>query len=60
MGTGSEGIAASRCDGENDELGSREAHNVTSSPQEDCGVSESEMGEGEGATEKSRLDRTAI
>jgi hypothetical protein len=60
MGTGSEGTAASSCDAENGELGSGEAHNVARSPQEDCGVSESEMGEGEGATEKSRLDRTAI
>jgi len=45
MGEGSEGIAASSGDSENNGLGSCEAHNVGISPQEDRRRSKSEMGE---------------
>jgi hypothetical protein len=43
MGKGSEWIAANRAS-EDHGPGSREAHHVTSSPQEDCGVPACEMG----------------
>jgi hypothetical protein len=50
MGKGSEWIAANRAS-EDHGPGSREAHHVTSSPQEDCGVPACEMGEVEGRKE---------
>ena len=55
MGEGSEGIAASG-DSENNGLGSCEAHHVSSSPQEDRGVSESAVGENKGAAEEGCLE----
>jgi hypothetical protein len=51
MGKGSEGIAASSCDSEDNGLGSCKAHHVSSSPQEDCGVSAGEVGEVESRKE---------
>jgi hypothetical protein len=50
MGEGSEGIAANG-DSENT-LGPREAHDVSSRPEEDRGVSTGEMGEAEGGAEE--------
>jgi hypothetical protein len=58
MGEGSERVAASG-DSKNNHRGSCEAHNVSSCPQEDWGVSAGKVGESEGATEKGRLDRTS-
>jgi hypothetical protein len=54
MGEGSQRITTSR-DSENNGLGSCKAHHVSSGSQEDCCVSAGKVGEGEGATEKSRL-----
>jgi hypothetical protein len=56
MGTGSEWIAASSGDSENDTVGSCEAHHVGSSPKEDCGVSKSTMGKAESSTEEGCVD----
>jgi len=53
---GSYKIATSVGDTEVNGLGSGETHHVSSSPQEDRGVSESEMGESKGAAEKGRLE----
>jgi hypothetical protein len=58
MGEGSERIAANRAS-EDNEPGSCEANDVSSSPQEDCSVSESAVGENKGAAEKSRLEGRA-
>jgi hypothetical protein len=54
MGKGSEWIAAGS-DSENNGIGSRKAHHVSGSSQEDCCVSKSEMGEVEGAAEEGRI-----
>jgi hypothetical protein len=45
MGENSEGIATNSSGSESYKLGSCEAHDVSSSPQETFGVSESEMAE---------------
>jgi hypothetical protein len=50
MGKGYKGIAAN-CDSENNRLGSREAHHVRVSPQEDCSGTASKVGEVEGRKE---------
>jgi hypothetical protein len=50
MGKDSSSVQAD-CDSEANNPGSCEAHNVTSSPQEDCGVPACEMGEVEGRKE---------
>jgi hypothetical protein len=51
MGEGSEWIAASGW-GENNGLDTCEARHVRISPQEDCGGTAGEMGEGEGCAEE--------
>jgi hypothetical protein len=48
MGKGSERIAASSCDSENNGLGSCEAHHVSISPPEDRSFSKGTVGEVEG------------
>jgi hypothetical protein len=53
MVKGSKGIEASCGDSENDGLGTREAHHVSVSPQEDRGGAAGEMGAGEGGEEES-------
>jgi hypothetical protein len=55
MGKGSWGIAAN-CDSENNGLGSRKAHHVSGSPQEDCSISESAVGENKGAAKEGCVD----
>jgi hypothetical protein len=50
MGKGSRGITAN-CRGENNGLGSREAHDVSSSPEEDRGISKGAVGEIKGRAE---------
>jgi len=47
MGKGSQRITTSG-DSENNGLGSCEAHHVSISPEEDCSISEGEVGEAEG------------
>jgi hypothetical protein len=56
MGKGSEGIGASS-DGESNGLGSCEADDVSSSPQEDRSGTAGEVGEGEGSAEEGRVVR---
>ena len=55
MGEGSERIAASSCDSENNGLGSCEAHHVSRSPEEDRCVSTCAVGEIKGAAEEGCL-----
>jgi hypothetical protein len=52
MGEGSERIAASSGDNQNNRLGSCEAHHVSIGTQEDRSISAGEVGEGEGAAEE--------
>ena len=56
MGESKKRIAASSCHGENNWLGSCEAHHVSGSPQKDCNVSKSTMGKAESSTEEGRLE----
>jgi hypothetical protein len=57
MGKGSEWVAANQA--RENTPGSCEAHDVSSSPQEDCSVSESAVGENKSAAEEGCLDRTS-
>jgi hypothetical protein len=58
MGEGSERVAASG-DSKNNQRGSSEAHNVSSSSKEDRGVPAGKMGEVEGGTEERRVERAS-
>jgi hypothetical protein len=51
MGEGSETIAASSGDSQNNGPCSCEAHHVRSSPQEDCGISAGEVSKSKAAEE---------